>query len=154
MQAGTPTEAACETVCMNCSSTLCWCFCVFYPSDSGRLFPVKVETDKGRLYQTVTLQEFRRPGASGAGRGLKGRKPCFLTCLCHAGCCSVYTLGVCGRREGKACLLNRFSGRLLRCLKKVMFYFWQNLAKSQESNSFLVGFFWKGEIQNVLFHLL
>lgn len=74
-------------------------FCVCYSSDSGCcfFFPVKVETDKGCLYPQCPLQEVRGLGAS-AGRGLKGRKLCFLTCLCQASCCSVYTLGVCGRR--------------------------------------------------------
>lgn len=43
--------------------------------------------------------------------------------------------------------------RLQRCLREVMFHFWQNLVKGHESNSF-GGSFWKEEIQNVLIHLL
>ena len=74
--------------------------------------------------QNVARQEVRRLGATGMGRGLKGRKPCFPTCLCHAGCCGVYTLGVCGTR-GKTTPVSPVSsaGRLQRCLRKVMFYF-------------------------------
>lgn len=122
----------------------------------GVYFLCRWRLTKAACTQNVILREVWRPGASSVGRGLKAGKPFFLTCLCYAGGCSIYRLGVWGGRRGRRWPISFIpsQGGCKGAWGKSCFISDKTWSRATKVIHCFVGSFWKAEIQNVLIHLL
>ena len=148
-------RSPCETVWMNRSLVMCWCFWVCDPRGSQE-FASYADGNWQRLL-VLRMPPFRKVGGWKTGwrkRTEAWESPLFWPASATQAAAVLTAVEVCGRMGRGWLIFCPSSRRLQRCLREITFHFWQNLVKGHKSNSFLLGSFWKGEIQNVPTHLL